>query len=236
MPLLLSLPLPAAGQFLGPTPYLSGADSPLFGISYSYFYLEDFEDGFLNTPGASATMGWHALGPGTLTDSVDADDGVVDNSGADGHSFYSGNTHSSLTFTFSAASLGGNLPTHAGLVWTDVGNATPALGIGSVTFSALDANGNSLGSIGPFTLGDGTALSATAEDRFFGVIHAGGISSFTISTDNSLDWEVDHLQYGFLPGGNVVPEPGALITLLGGALSGGSLLLRRRKTPVMGSP
>ena len=44
--------LPAATMFLGPTPYLSQADSP-FDLSElgTTFFLEDFEDGELNTPG-----------------------------------------------------------------------------------------------------------------------------------------------------------------------------------------
>jgi hypothetical protein len=230
MPLLLSLPLSATGQFLGPTPYLSATDSPLFGGRYSYFHLEDFEDGDLNTLGASASAGWSVLGPGLLTDSVDIDDGVLDNSGSAGHSFYSNNTQSSLTITFSAAALGGNLPTHVGIAWTDVGDATPTLGEGAVRFSALDANGNALGSLGPFVLGDGTALSATGEDRFFGVIHAEGISSLTLTMDNSVDWEVDHLQYGFQPDGNVVPEPGSL-TLLLSVVTLGARWCRTRKRP-----
>jgi hypothetical protein len=223
LPLLLSLSVPAAAQFLGPTPYLSSADSPLLGGSYTYFHLEDFEDAALNTSGVAASAGWSVVGPGGFTDSVDSDDGTLDNSGAAGHSFFSNNTQSSLTLTFSAAALGGNLPTHVGIVWTDVGSATPTLGVGAVTFSALDAEGNALGSFGPFTLGDGTALSATSEDRFFGVVHAGGISSLTISMDNSVDWEVDHLQYGF------VPAPSALCSVLLGAVPGLCLLVRRRR-------
>lgn len=39
----------------------------------------------------------------------------------------------------------------------------------------------------------------TAEDRFLGVIHGGGISRVVISTTNSNDWEVDHVQYGLVP-------------------------------------
>ncbi|MEZ6069861.1 MAG: hypothetical protein R3C10_06175 [Pirellulales bacterium] len=85
----------AAPVFLGPTPYLSAADSP-FDLSSpgSTFHLEDFEDGELNT------LGIHQLPPGALnatvmdpsptTDSVDADDGTIDGSGTAGHSFAAG--------------------------------------------------------------------------------------------------------------------------------------------------
>ena len=61
----------------GPT-YSSFADSPFFSQSFSYFYLEDFEDGALNTPGVTTHQSWYVKGPSASTDSVDADDGVVD--------------------------------------------------------------------------------------------------------------------------------------------------------------
>jgi hypothetical protein len=130
---------------------------------------------------------------------------------------YSGGK-SSITITFDITVLG-SLPTHAGIVWTDVGFADPANGFGGVTFSALDAFGTSLGSIGPFTLGDGRFAGETAEDRFLGIINPGGISAMTISINNSVDWEVDHLQYGFAgaqrPVDAHVPEPSsfALLTM-----------------------
>jgi hypothetical protein len=124
---------------------------------------------------------------------------------------------------------GGSLPTHVGIVWTDVGSATPDFGVGSVVFSALDANGISLGSIGPFSLGDGSSDGGTMEDRFFGVVNPGGISQVRISMGNSTDWEVDHLQYGFHP--SVVPEPGSLALLATGM--GSLLMLRRRRSSLI---
>ena len=45
---------PAGAAILGPTPYLSAADSPFAGLGLSNFSLEDFEDIALNTPGLSA--------------------------------------------------------------------------------------------------------------------------------------------------------------------------------------
>src|SRR5690242_6738717 len=46
----------ALATFLGPTPYLSRADSPfdLSGLGTTFF-LEDFEDHALNTPGVSVS-------------------------------------------------------------------------------------------------------------------------------------------------------------------------------------
>jgi hypothetical protein len=210
----------ARADFLGPTPYLGPADSPFSGMPFGSFFLEDFEDGSLNTPGATATAGWTVNPPGVFSDSVDGDDGAIDGSGTAGRAFFSGGTNSTLTFSFNPAALGGSYPTAVGIVWTDVGLVTSGpLGFGPVSFSALDALGNSLGSIGPFTLGDGSALGSspggTAEDRFFGVTNAGGISSVTISMSNSTDWEVDHLQYGVA----VVPEPSSFV-LVGIGLAG----------------
>jgi hypothetical protein len=75
----------------------------------------------------------------------------------------------------------------------------------------------SLATIGPVTLGDGFATGGTEEDRFFGVSSLGGIESIRISMPMSVDWEVDHLQYG------IIPSPG---TLLDGALAMG---IRRRR-------
>lgn len=207
----------ASGRvYLGPSPYLSFADSPLAGGSYTAFYLENFESGALSVPGVSASFGVVAP-PGVFTDSVDADDGSIDGSGAAGHSWYSGNSVTTMRFTFDAGVLGA-YPTDAGIVWTDVGQSAQGLGFGDVYFEAFDAGGVSLGISGPFFLGDGTAISQTAEDRFFGATNAGGISAIQISMPASVDWEVDHLQFG------IVPTPGAAAL---GLLAVGFMLRKR---------
>jgi hypothetical protein len=215
LPLLVSGLVCAAAraQYAGPAPYLSFADSPFAVGSFSYFHLENFEDESL-TPGLIATGGTRA-GPGPFTDSVDGDDGAIDGSGALGGSYLSV-ANSTFEFRFDAGVLGA-FPTHAGMVWTDVGAVTAGFeGFSEVRFEAFDAAGISLGGFGPFILGDGTALSATAEDRFLGIVNAAGISRIVITMPNSTDWEVDHVQYG------LIPTPGAALVLLG------LPLLRRR--------
>jgi hypothetical protein len=199
----------------GPSPYLSFADSPFPTGSFDYFHLEDFEDAALNTPGASASSG-SPLPPGSLTDSVDGDNGPIDGSGTSGYSWYV--TQTGVTFTFDENVLGA-LPTHAGMVLTDIGFVLDgSIGVGSVSFEAFDADSISLGVVGPIVFGDGLAGGQTAEDRFFGAAHLGGISRISFVL-NSADWELDHLQYG------AVPEPSSLLLA---ALSALALCLRSK--------
>lgn len=210
--------LASAATLIGPTAYTGFAGSPFDGVSFSSFQLEDFEDGALNTPDVTASTGI-VLTFGTLRDSVEA----LPN----GYSFYS-NGATSISFTFS-----GTLPTHAGLVWTDVGcligEACPPIGLGQgdVYFEAFDAGNVSLGVIGPSLLGDGFANGQTAEDRFFGATNASGISKLTIWMPNSNDWELDHLQYG-VEDAEIIPEPGTA-SLLGLALAGLAAIRRARR-------
>jgi hypothetical protein len=182
---------------VGPTPYKGFDDSPFKGVDFSagYFHLENFEDGLLNTPGVGSFSFNSVIGPGGLTDSVDEDDGAIDGSGTNGHSFF-GNGPTGITFQFDDSTLG-KLPTHAGLVWTD--------GEGTITFEAFDRNGVSLGTIGPFSdpgvVPDSNFSGGTDEDRFFGATNDSGISKIFIS-NTSGGIEVDHLQFG-----NAAAEP-----------------------------
>ena len=211
--------------FLNPGPsYLSFADSPFNGLLFdgscedsaflasNYFCLEDFENYDDEWPGVSL-VGDGAISVGALTDSVDADDGEIDGQGGGGYSYV---PRDFVSFVFDEDILG-NLPTHVGIVFTDVGNTydpdDPTREIttcrGNLTFTAFDENGDPLGSI----FQDGVGIpepsaglctrGQTEEDRFFGVIYSGGISSITVGM-NAPTWEMDHLQYGYA-GVEVIP-------------------------------
>jgi hypothetical protein len=208
----------------GPTPYLSSADSPFSGGSFTYFNLENFEDHQLNTPGVTANAGGVTsviFGPGSH-DSVDADDGLINGSGSNGDSYFTGAGATGITFAFSASVLG-SLPTSAGLVWTDGGAGT------SVTFTVFGENGQQVFTTTQSGFADGSNEGTTAEDRFFGATYTGGISAIFISNAGG-GLEVDHLQYG----GSIaaIPEPETYAMLLAGLGVLGFAARRRRSGPV----
>jgi hypothetical protein len=193
---------------LGPTAYLSSADSPWAAYIGTSIVLEDFEDGALNVAGVTASIG-DVIPPGWvgLIDSVDADDGVIDGSGLDGHSWFTLNPPLTFDFTTSAT-----LPTHVGIVWTDGGN--------DITFEAFDNLGVSLGTV-VGTHADGVYTGTTAEDRFYGAINAAGISKITFGASGGI--EVDHLQFG------TVPEPATCAMFAGLGLMAFAGYRRARK-------
>ena len=169
----------------GNTAYLSRTNSPFFaGILSGAFTLEDFERGVFSLAGVTASAG-RVAESGTFTDSVDADDGVVDGAGNGGHSYLVTETNS-VTFTFNAAVLG-RLPTKVGVVISDTFTANTRM-------EAFDTNGVSLGVLGPLQIGDNLFTGGTAEDRFIGVEFAGGISAVRVFYPQP-DFELDHLQF-----------------------------------------
>jgi len=205
--------------FLGPSPYLSAADSP-FPLSNPNFFLEDFEDdpgcvpgpgsfcggGKIDAPGVRVIYG--STGHGV---SVDADDGLIDGSGADGASATASPVYFTPSATFVAFQIEfdstqlGFFPTAVGFVLTDGAGYLSGL-------SVYDA----LGNLATFNTWD-VELNpqTTSDDRFIGVLNPHGISTL-IFGQTILDAEpsntprLDHLQYGLL-----VPEPtGAALTYL----------------------
>jgi hypothetical protein len=213
----------ANAVILGPTSYVKTADSPFTGVGFSYFHLENWEDDALNVPGVSMTASSpllsSAFGNG-LIDSVDEDDGAINGASHNGAGNY-GQAQWALgspgiVFSFNAGVLG-TLPTHVGIVWTD--------GAGTINFEAFDSGGNSLGTaVG--THANGSFGGETDEDRFYGVIHGGGVAKILIyNTAGGI--EVDHLQFG-AQRRTSVPE---VFSTLGGLMASlvGLVALRRRK-------
>ncbi len=208
---VITAPVSASTVFFGPTPYLSSSDIPAgFYAGGTPLVLEDFEDDSLDF-GITASIGT-VIGPEFgLTDSVDADDGNIDGSGSDGHSWFGGNNTGpgGITFTFP------DLPTAAGVVWTDGGGST-------VTFEAFGPGMTSLGTIGPVALQDGGFVGGTAEDRFFGVQHSDGVLAIKL-TNSAGGIEADHVQSGV-----AVPEPGTSMLFFAACTV---IAVRRRRRP-----
>ncbi len=48
MATVLMVPHTTHADLIGPLPYRSFSDSPFYGLTFDYFYLEDFTDGILN--------------------------------------------------------------------------------------------------------------------------------------------------------------------------------------------
>jgi len=181
-----AVPPPDAGPpVTPPLAYVSACDSPyaLAGMNTDAF-LETFEDSTLDTVGIEASAG-APFGSGGLTDSVDGDDGTIDGSGTNGHSFFSSSGSTGITFTFDADAIG-FAPTYVGVAWTD--------GAGTTNFEAFDTDGNSLGASSG-THATGGFTGQTDEDRFYGAENAAGVGSIHIS-NTSGGIEVDHVQFG----------------------------------------
>jgi hypothetical protein len=136
-----------------------------------------------------------------------------------GYSYFNGNGAAGVTFTFNAAGLGGQLPTAAGIVWTDGDKPNR-------TFTAYDASNSLIGTIvdnSPCFFSDGCD-GDQANFRLFYAVDPLGISSIHIANDSG-GIEVDDLQFGV--GARVIPEP-ATLALLGIALAGLGFSRRRK--------
>lgn len=205
--------LQSRAETLGPSPYLSEADSPFAAsLSLTTFWLEDFEDGELNAPGVSST-GLEAgvvKEPSPTTSSVDADDGVIDGSGVAGRSFANqltvggaGDVTGVIAFDFSAVE--GALPTSFGLALTD----GPPLGTYIVTADLV--GGGQFAEIFSDIQFSVPTPETTADDRFIGFRSATPFTRVVLTARSggpvvAPNFEIDHLQYGA-----EIPEPGAAL-------------------------
>jgi hypothetical protein len=170
-----------------PVPYKSRADSPFSGLVFaSYSHFEDWEDGLVNTPGVTPSS--TATGSGSLCDSIDGDDGIVDGKCDKAGGCNSGFAGGTISFTFDDVALGA-FPTHVGIAWTD-GN----LGCNAV-FEAYDAADVLIGTKTAAAVGDAVNTGTVDEDRYFTVVHAAGVKRVVVSSSAG-GVEVDHLHYG----------------------------------------
>ena len=190
----VSVPLAAQTQTgWALTPYSSWTDSPFTNILFSYFHLEDFEEGRIIVPGVRMHRGPQILGDKArqtrFVDSVDEDDGAVDGSGSTGHSVWSAD-HATIRFSFDADLLCG-LPTHVGVVWTDAAAARNAVG----TLSAFDTSGVRLAEVHTVLQADSVITGTVSEDTFLGVHAPEGIAEVRLS-NRLFNFEIDHLQFG----------------------------------------
>ena len=177
--------------FFGPTPYLSAADTPasfmedITGCPHCVHEIEDFEDGTLDF-GLSISSG-SVLGPSSLTDSVDSDDGNVDGFGTAGNSWFAAQTNS-ITITFPT------LVQSAGLVLTDADITST-----DFTLEAFDHEGTSLGTMTTGDIADDEINGTTGEDRFLGASFGDGlqtgITSITLTATGASNIEIDHIQF-----------------------------------------
>ena len=220
-------------ETFGPTSYLSADDTPegFFAelCDQCERGLEDFEDGNLDprlviNPGQIVAPDFGSGTP-NLTDSVDADDGVIDGTGQTGEggrSWRSSSQSVSITFT--------DLVNSAGVVWTD-GDLQST----NVVFEAYDQGGALIVRIEAGDLADDSNQGTTAEDRFFGVSFGDGNTTGIreirlINEGGGTGIEIDHIQFedcGACPTmnqtidldvaksvDNVFPEVGQVVTWL----------------------
>lgn len=178
-----------AQTFSAATAYASSQNSPYFATKTvgKQYFLEDFEDGGINTPGLSVLETAIALfTPSPTTDSVDIDDYTLNGSGTGGISLAPTSPTGTITFAFSNAALGG-FPTKAGFVWTD-GAPNNSILVTAWNPQGITVQAQYNG------LGDNNGSGGTAEDRFIGIEWPAGIQYLRVQSLTGF-LEVDHVQY-----------------------------------------
>ena len=205
-------------KFLGPTPYLSVADSPfdMSGLGTTFFF-EDFEDGSFDLPLGATSVSFDVRPPSPTTDSVDADDGVIDGSGTKGHSLRPLTVIVEPTGTprwnqYFFASFDSNLlgfsPNAFGLVVTDGVAQSHPTRVNFLRLFVKENDGTTTASpvLNAADFLDDSDTGETTEDRFVGLRTTTAVAevSIVMSTvsDTFIDqFEIDHVQFGY-----VVPE------------------------------
>lgn len=212
-----------------PSPYRSELDSPFYpGIQSGSIFLEDFEDGSLNTPFVRDPLTFPQEGITFRTQnpnvsdsrvaSVDGDDGVLDFEGNLGDSWITYQTggagrRSFFEFEF-LPNAEGQYPTYVGFVVTEVAEIDS-----SVKFEILAGD-----SFDDFERGyrprdwfNGNRRGDVETHRFIGIYAEEGIRQ--IYGDNV--YQVDHLQYGY-----AIPEASTVLLSLSAITF---TLVRRRR-------
>ncbi len=184
-------------RFYSPRPYEGIADSP-WAVSlgadseeWGGYFLEDFEDGKLNTPGThSSSVGGENGLPMVFGGEI-KEGHSVDPGGMSVQSKTLAATLSIppiyftvLTFMLDANALG-SLPRDVGFAWTGDKDGI------NIQFTALDRNGDPLGQL--VDEGDGSI-------KFLGASHPDGIGGIRIyarrRSETPFTLAIDHLQYG----------------------------------------
>jgi len=181
-----------------------------FPPSGQYFYLEDFQDGQYDSPGATVSGnisavridgGINGAANDAGMDGVDEDNtGGVDGDGkaAVQGILRSNNPGGPMIYDFDAAALGGNLPTYAGAVGGENGDMRIKVYAADDTTQLVQLDASVTHN----------PTSSGLQPQFLGYYSPDGIGKIELLNN----WEYDHVQYGF------VPEPSSFI------ISGLSLL------------
>ena len=198
----------ASVSFFNMLPYTQAGDADSLFDTSKPISVEDFEDNsvdpFLQLTGVVLPPFFEAGGTINLTDSVDGDDGVLDNNGNGGHSFFSSGR--SITITFAEP------VSDAGLVWTDGDTGTAG-----AILEAFDENGLSLGFRDYPDLADGHTTGTAAEDRYLGLTSEESDIKMLIVTNLPAGdgIEIDHIHWQI----RSMPEPASCTMAIVGSLA-----------------